>query len=84
MLCEKYTAQGLDHFEISSVEPEELCTKLNRHDKVGEAIVICFVDSCIYPHHLSFSSHPEPYGPLPKYRGNVKLILTPRGQFAAV
>lgn len=39
------------------------------HDKAGEDIVIGFVDSGIYPHHPSFSSHTEPYGPLPKYRG---------------
>ncbi|PKI56684.1 subtilisin-like protease SBT2.5 [Punica granatum] len=40
------------------------------HEKAGEDIVIGFVDSGIYPHHPSFSSHiTEPYGPLPKYRG---------------
>lgn len=43
------------------------------HDKAGEDIVIGFVDSGIYPHHPSFSSHPEPYGPLPKYRGKCEV-----------
>ncbi|KAI4379669.1 hypothetical protein MLD38_005937 [Melastoma candidum] len=44
------------------------------HDKAGEDIVIGFVDSGIYPHHLSFSTHiTEPYGPLPKYRGKCEI-----------
>ncbi|KAF8035145.1 hypothetical protein BT93_C1240 [Corymbia citriodora subsp. variegata] len=43
------------------------------HDKAGEDIVIGFVDSGIYPHHPSFSSHTEPYGPLPKYRGKCEV-----------
>lgn len=43
------------------------------HAKAGEDIVIGFVDSGIYPHHPSFSSHTEPYGPLPKYRGKCEV-----------
>lgn len=43
-------------------------------DRAGEDIVIGFVDSGIYPHHPSFSSHnTEPYGPLPKYRGKCEV-----------
>lgn len=43
-------------------------------DRAGEDIVIGFVDSGIYPHHPSFSSHnTEPYGPLPKYRGKCEI-----------
>ncbi|KAL2338678.1 hypothetical protein Fmac_013124 [Flemingia macrophylla] len=38
-------------------------------DRAGEDIVIGFVDSGIYPHHPSFATHTEPYGPVPKYRG---------------
>lgn len=43
-------------------------------DKAGENIVIGFVDSGIYPHHPSFSTHnTPPYGPLPKYRGKCEV-----------
>ncbi|KAI5659441.1 hypothetical protein M9H77_28234 [Catharanthus roseus] len=43
-------------------------------DRAGEDIVIGFVDSGIYPHHPSFSTHnTEPYGPLPKYRGKCEV-----------
>ncbi|XP_060172190.1 subtilisin-like protease SBT2.5 [Lycium barbarum] len=43
-------------------------------DRAGEDIVIGFIDSGIYPHHPSFSSHnSEPYGPLPKYRGKCEV-----------
>ncbi|CAI9760937.1 unnamed protein product [Fraxinus pennsylvanica] len=39
-------------------------------DRAGEDIVIAFVDSGIYPHHPSFSTHnTEPYGPVLRYRG---------------
>ncbi|KAK7388136.1 hypothetical protein VNO78_22942 [Psophocarpus tetragonolobus] len=39
------------------------------YDRAGEDIVIGFVDSGIYPHHPSFATHTEPYGPVPKYKG---------------
>ncbi|GAU25335.1 hypothetical protein TSUD_375980 [Trifolium subterraneum] len=43
-------------------------------DRAGEDIVIGFVDSGIYPHHPSFSTHnTEPYGPLAKYRGKCEV-----------
>ncbi|CAA3021817.1 subtilisin-like protease [Olea europaea subsp. europaea] len=43
-------------------------------DRAGEDIVIGFVDSGIYPHHPSFSTHnSEPYGPVPKYRGKCEI-----------
>ncbi|CAN4084957.1 unnamed protein product [Withania somnifera] len=43
-------------------------------DRAGEDIIIGFIDSGIYPHHPSFSSHnAEPYGPLPKYRGRCEV-----------
>ncbi|XP_047308553.1 subtilisin-like protease SBT2.5 [Impatiens glandulifera] len=43
-------------------------------DRAGEDIVIGFVDSGIYPHHPSFSTHnTEPYGPVPKYRGKCEV-----------
>ncbi|GAA0141678.1 serine protease [Lithospermum erythrorhizon] len=43
-------------------------------DRAGEDIVIGFVDSGIYAHHPSFSTHhSEPYGPVPKYRGKCEV-----------
>ncbi|KAL2481834.1 PA-domain containing subtilase family protein [Abeliophyllum distichum] len=43
-------------------------------DRAGEDIVIAFVDSGIYPHHPSFSTHnTEPYGPVLKYRGKCEV-----------
>ncbi|XP_058753175.1 subtilisin-like protease SBT2.6 [Vicia villosa] len=43
-------------------------------DRAGEDIVIGLVDSGIYPHHPSFSTHnTEPYEPLPKYRGKCEV-----------
>ncbi|XP_022888225.1 subtilisin-like protease SBT2.5 [Olea europaea var. sylvestris] len=43
-------------------------------DRAGEDIVIAFVDSGIYPHHPSFSTHnTEPYGPVLRYRGKCEV-----------
>ncbi|XP_010927223.2 subtilisin-like protease SBT2.5 [Elaeis guineensis] len=43
-------------------------------DRAGEDIVIGFVDSGIYPKHPSFSTYnSDPYGPLPRYRGNCEI-----------
>ncbi|KAI6680914.1 hypothetical protein NL676_034795 [Syzygium grande] len=66
---------------VKSVERDWKVKRLTTHTPqflglptgAGEDIVIGFVDSGIYPHHPSFSSHTEPYGPLPKYRGKCEV-----------
>ena len=44
------------------------------YERAGEDIVIGFVDSGIYPHHPSFTTHnTEPYGPVSRYRGKCEV-----------
>ncbi|CAN1229073.1 Subtilisin-like protease SBT2.6 [Linum grandiflorum] len=51
-------------------------------DRAGEDIVIGFVDSGIYPHHPSFSTHhTDPYRPLPKYKGKCEVDPQTRREF---
>ncbi|EPS72989.1 hypothetical protein M569_01766, partial [Genlisea aurea] len=43
-------------------------------DRAGEDIVIGFVDSGIYPHHLSFATNnAEHYGPVSRFRGKCEV-----------
>ncbi|CAI0394002.1 unnamed protein product [Linum tenue] len=51
-------------------------------DRAGEDIVIGFVDSGIYPHHPSFSTHhADPYRPLPKYKGKCEIDPQTKSKF---
>ncbi|KAE9587710.1 putative cucumisin [Lupinus albus] len=52
------------------------------YDRAGEDVVIGFVDSGIYPHHPSFSTHnTETYGPVSKYRGKCEVDPDTRRSF---
>ncbi|KAK1276836.1 Subtilisin-like protease [Acorus gramineus] len=51
-------------------------------DRAGENIVIGLVDSGIYPHHPSFSTHNyPPYDPLPRYRGKCEIDADTKHSF---